>query len=202
MIDLKLIIHRCFKILNYHYYYENKYGIKAFNKYESKQPNILTSITIDPKDTFLSFDGLKDKYSLINTPLPKSPHVELMKRLQDNENYLQTEYIKRERNGSLDGRYGLIIRYHEIKYRRSINNIIKEKYEPPKIYQLNNRYYIYDGKHRIALCHILGKKCKCNCIDPTFFIKDKHTQKIYHMMKKRKEYMANIELLEKIFRNK
>jgi|LSQX01.1.fsa_nt_gb hypothetical protein len=38
-------------------------------------------------------------------------------------------------------------------------------YEPIVVYELDGKTYIFDGKHRAALCALLGKPVRCLKID-------------------------------------
>lgn len=197
--NIHSLIHRCCKIIGMHHYYENKYGIKEHNKQNFEYPREYDIKLVNPKEVYLGFDGLNDKYTLVGTPIEMSPHTELMRLIHDNKDIANSEYVIREKEGYLDGRYGISIPDHISKFHKAKNELMNGIYQPPIIYQINDKVYVFDGKHRLALCYILGLECKCICIDTECLRKDIHTQRLYNEMKKRNNYKKNIELLDKIW---
>lgn len=122
-----------------------------------------------PKDLFLGVDFLIDKYTLLKCPLENSPHLGLMKALRDDEELSQTEYIHRFESGTLDGRRGVphikdfsLYRTKFVQHMQEFNN---NSIEPVLVYKVKERYYVYDGKHRAALCTLMGEKIPCKLVD-------------------------------------
>ena len=64
-------------------YFENHYGVKTYNKVKFVlSPNMpCVTITINPQDVFLSYDALKDDYTYVDSPLTRSPHVDMIKKV-------------------------------------------------------------------------------------------------------------------------
>lgn len=151
--------------------YKNKYGIKAINPCcssvkELKQPEII----MDPSDLFLDVDYLTDEYTLLDKSILDSPHFLLMKALNEGTNIVTTEYYKRYSAGYLDERTAIISNKKKqqailstFEYRKKA--ILIEEYDPVSIYERHGKYYVYDGKHRAALCALLGKQVKCKKIE-------------------------------------
>lgn len=147
-------------------FYNGKYGIKNINLNQLVFPgqNVLDKIEISPNLLFMGPDFLKDKYTLLNTPLVESPHAQLMSLLYNGKNYSDSEYIKRYYYGYLDWRRGIkdidLNRFKK-KNKDIVESVLSGNYEPVKIYQVGESYYVFDGKHRAALCAVLGKNVKC-----------------------------------------
>ncbi len=196
--NIKLLVHRICKIFHIHIYYENKYGVKSFNKHASTKPINKKEVIVNPDEVLLGFDGLNNKSTLVGTPIPKSPHADLMRLLLKNKTILNSNYVTREENGSLDGRYGIRNNDHKKQFEKSYKQIMSDNYDPVLIYNIAGKYFAYDGKHRLALCSILGKKCRCEEINLSFFKKDKYTNNIYKRMCGKDKYSKNIKLLNEI----
>lgn len=198
-----LLLHRICKLLRFSFYYENSYGIKEFNKHAFKLKNkYSTEIYMKPDNILLGFDGLKDSYTLLGTPICHSPHYQLLKLLNENKKIDKCDYVKRENNGTLDGRNKLFVNNHEQKFEEMKRKVKDENYNPVLIYMVDNNYYVFDGKHRLAMCSLYGMECKCVCIDLIELIEDIHTRRLYEKMKRKKEYSKNIEFLNKILMRK
>ena len=197
--DKQLLLHRICKLFHIHHYYENEYGIKEHNKVAFEMKGTSIERVINPNTVYLGFDGLKDVYSLIGIPINKSPHYELMKLLENDKDICNSEYVQREKLGCLDGRYEIKPSNHVMTYKNAKQTIINKSYAPAIIYAINGKYYAFDGKHRLALCCLLGVPCKCKIIDYKILANDAHTQRLYQEMKKRDGYSKNLHLLEYIF---
>lgn len=147
-------------------FYDGKYGIKNINLNQLVFPGqtVLKEIEISPCLLRLGPDYLKDIYTLLDTPLVDSPHAELMSLLYNGKECDNSEYIKRYYYGYLDWRRGIkdIDPNRFMKKNKDIvYSVLSGNYEPVKIYHVGNFYYVYDGKHRAALCAVLGKDVKC-----------------------------------------
>ena len=132
-------------------------GAKAFNN-DSK-------LALSPKELYLGPDFLKDEYTLINKQLIDSPHYGLMLAIREKKDIRNTEYIRRFNLGELDWRHSRPMpknfEFYYKKYEDSMKAIIEGSYRPIIVYFQDNRYYIYDGKHRAALCALLGVTINC-----------------------------------------
>lgn len=165
---------RVFKKHNISMFVKTKVGIKNINMgcltHTVKfLPAIITEM--DPEKLYLGPDFLVDKYSLLDCPLLDSPHYSFIKAIQNQESIDETDYYKRYIRGTLDWRHCQLGRKNNdvffSKNEVSKIKIIEDNYEPVTVYLWNNIYYIFDGKHRAALCALLGKQVKCNIVSPS-----------------------------------
>lgn len=148
--------------------YRTSKGIKNFNLGFLSvlfNPNIYKELLIDSKDLYLGPDYLKDEYSLINLSINDSPHYKLMETLFNNEDVLETDYMFRKRNGTLDWRditpiSSSYINSIKNKFKQRLIDIETDCYDPIIVYEYKEKYYIFDGKHRAALCSYLKKPIK------------------------------------------
>lgn len=126
-------------------------------------------IVIAPQDLYLGPDYLVDKYTLLNCPIQKSPHYELMRTINENGNVRTTDYFQRYVNGCLDWRdvqnpktdtkLRFITKFHETK-----DEIVNGTYTPIKVCLVNKKYYICDGKHRAAMCALFHQSVSCELL--------------------------------------
>ncbi len=133
------------------------------------------AVEILSDELYLGYDYLRDDYTLLDTPIDKSPHYALMKCLYENDDLSNCDYIKRWLSGTLDWRYGykkpkdfsfFINRYKDAK-----KNIEKNQIKPIIAYKLGEKYYIYDGKHRAAMCAYNKIPVPCFVFDAEDIIK-------------------------------
>lgn len=197
---VKTVKQKWYRLVGKTKYFENECGIKAYNKpvfYLSG--SIPTKIMdLDPNDLFLGFDGLYDNYTLIDVPIGQSPHYELVRRLNDNLRIEDCDYLKREEKGTLDGRLGR--KTVNDDFSRLTNQFLNSKqaiesgnYAYPIVYQLNKRYYIMDGKHRAAVCKLLGVNVRCEVIDLVAIKSYPYLSGIYPIMRDNEDkYKKNI----------
>lgn len=164
-----------FKRLNLYRILKTRVGLKSINV---KMVQHLTKPINDdifyllPKDIFLGIDYLNDKYTLLKCPLENSPHVGFMKALRDNKELSQTDYIHRFELGTLDGRRGVphikdFSRYKS-KFAQRMLEFNKKSIEPVLVYKVADCYYVYDGKHRAALCTLMGENIPCKLVDAEY----------------------------------
>lgn len=149
------------------YVYETRVGIKGIYGVKSLPaiPLNTESFECKPGELFLGIDYLKDQYTLLGCTLLESPHFAFMKALLKHEDLSKTDYIYRCENGIIDGRVASL-NYSNFDY---FKKTFKEKYDainnnvvsPVYVYRINGKMYIYDGKHRAALCALLGKPIVC-----------------------------------------
>ena len=176
--------------------YKNKYGIKAINPCSSsiREPDTSERF-IDPALLYLDIDYLIDDYTLLDTAIPDSPHYGFMSALNGGKNIVETEYYTRYSNGYLDERTAILISKRKLESFLSTfecrkNEIANDEYNPVLVYERHGRLYIYDGKHRAAMCALLGKQVKCRFVE-NFLDYD-------GMVKRRVELMkANRDLFSK-----
>ena len=202
--DKHLLIHRICKLLNTSLYVENKYGIKVYNKPLSviSEQYLSEEITIDAASTFLGFDCLRNEYSLVNRSILLSPHYDLISKLYVGQNIDGSDYICRETEGCLDGRYGIVPANHSEAMNNAITSVESDNYSPAIIYDVCGKWYIFDGKHRLALCALLGLNCRCRTLSREFFLSDSYTLNVYKRMKHKLDYDLNTKLLDNILYQK
>lgn len=183
---------------------ETKVGIKmmnasSFRKTVNSEP--LGEIChTDGTDLYLGPDFLKDPYTLLNCPLIESPHFYFVKCLCEGDNPSDTDYIKRYYAGTLDGRIG----YHRIfdfsafyeKNKVCSEKILSGKVEPVKVYEWNGKKYIYDGKHRAALCMYYHMDIPYFLLDGKHFFGCITGCKLDIARKKEKMYSKHISFFE------
>ena len=187
-----------FRIVNTHV------GYKFINVLLIRSP-FLEELTgevhiLKPEQLFLSIDYLRDKYTLLDCNIKDSPHYGLMKALLEGDSISETDYIKRARKGTLDSRFlsGYVDEdyYRENFYRRK-NQIESGDQTPIKVFKVNDRYYIKDGKHRAALCSLLGFPIYGVELDPMGMFGGIGKQIITHM-DGRKSYSKHLLFYKKI----
>ena len=151
-------------------------------------------------------DNLKDKYSLLGTPVSKSPYIELMQFLNVSKDIKNIEYLERAKKGTLDIRCAKLI---DNQYVRSLYNkfesskLLIEKHicTPIKCVLVDNECYIADGKHTAALCKILD--ITPQCVDVTPLMYDSWFLWLYNkMQKKPNEFQKHLAFFGKIFKSK
>ena len=150
--------------------YENKQGLKQINPINVALLTRGERILIPYSKLYLGVDFLNDKKTLIDVPIVESPHYYLMKTLEINGDYKQTEYVQRMLRGCLDERYEIVSyylqkNYFQKAYEKSKRGVEEDTNTPVTVYAYNDKYYIYDGKHRAAICALLKKGVWCNVID-------------------------------------
>ena len=169
--------------------YQSKTGLKEINPvFENSDYSGSLIKEIDAKDLCLGIDFLKDSHSLIDVPIAESPHFGLVKALREGENWEKTEYVRRMLKGELDERYEILAFYLEKDYfpncyKRCMREIENNQEKPITVYRFNDRYYIHDGKHRAALCALLGLKVKCCILDIDNVCMEFNRKKVRHLMR-------------------
>lgn len=190
------------------YVYFSSVGIKHFN----------TPITKSAFDYFISEQGvfelpvaklligpdnLKDSYTLLGTPISDSPYNELMQSLNTGQDLHQTEYIGRVPSGILDNRRARPIDTHYLsslrqRFESQKALIQRDAYHPIKGVFVNGEYYIFDGKHRAALCAILHKTPRC--VDVNFLKYDSWCFWLHAKMQKQPDaYRKHLAYFGQIF---
>lgn len=173
--------------------FEDKYGVKYYNQLmKSTKYNVLDSLIVDYRELYLGFDGLNDKYTLVDVCIDQSPHYSLMKALDKGLPIIETDYYIRLKRGYLDSRRAIRInnKYTEMmngKFDVRKKQVLEDKYDHVQIYILNGKKYIADGKHRAALCAYLDVPVQCDVISKDF-LSDSYRQWMLMKMKDKREY--------------
>ena len=99
---------------------------------------------------------------MIDKPIKDSPHYRLIDCLYRGDDVSQCDYIQRWLAGTLDWRFGFKnprnYSFFVQRFEQARENLSKNQIKPIIIYKLGNKNYIYDGKHRAAMCaynHVL-----------------------------------------------
>lgn len=151
-----------YKKLHLFRFYFTNFGLKnigASQLIEATSFHGIEVIELQPNQLFLGPDFLKDQYSLLDRSIYQSPHYDFVRAQKNGNDLMSTEYIKRYIAGTLDWRRGTYkptdyIFFHN-QY-ETITTAIHDGVCPPVItYQMSERYYIFDGKHRAAICAML-----------------------------------------------
>lgn len=156
---------------------------------------------------FLPPDLLLDEYTLCGRPITESPHVGLMRWLDEGMIEDKPEYIRRQRCGTLDARPQadrspqVLMR----SFRRRVEQL--RGGGQFSIYAIHittrgqQQYVIGDGKHRAALAYHLGRtdQLQVNLISPQFS-NDPFFRKVYSAVLKRssRRYSINQEWIKSI----
>lgn len=170
--------------------YQSKTGLKEINPvFHKRDDSGAAECALSPNELYLGIDFLKDHYSLIDVPITESPHLGLMKELSEGGDGRACEYVRRMLGGSLDERYEIVAFYLDRNYFRNcfekrMREIESDNGECVVAYKHNDRYYIHDGKHRAALCALLGVDVKCKIIDFSAVCADFNSKKIAKLMKR------------------
>lgn len=195
------LVNKLFQIFHLTVYFENKYGIKSYNKIQFILTNkeTLPIVDINPNEVYLSFDALKDEYTYLDTPLSESPHVEMIAKLQKGEEIGDTSYVDGELKGSLDGRYELPNKSKLIQLHKQAAKSLSQK-GFPILYKLGSRYYVMDGKHRLASAFVRDEKCiRCVVVPLSTIAEHEYTQGIYKKMKTLgRSYRKNMDHIQHI----
>lgn len=146
---------------------ETKVGVKAFNRPFSSE--LLASFKVRtlgeaaPDNLLICMDFLKDQYTLLGVGIIKSPHFGLMSALMNKADLRQSDYVRRLEAGTLDGR--LPMRLSEqiaVSMRRRFSERLREVQSEGMrqvmVFCVSGNTYVADGKHRAALCALLGIK--------------------------------------------
>lgn len=151
--------------------YETSKGLKNINMGKVatlETPYVISHIILNSTELFLGPDFLKDQYTLLGKTILDSPHYQFMQAMLTNKPLEQTEYVKRWLTGTLDWRRSLPLKNQCERWKASFESKMKEvetgKYSEIWVYAVNGKYFIYDGKHRAALCAVLGKPIHCSVI--------------------------------------
>lgn len=188
--------------LNITIFKKTKYGIKNLNAgclTTYAHADVSDTISLSAEVLFLGPDFLKDKYTLIDRPLLESPHFMLVKTEIEKGNVAETDYYKRLIKGTLDWRYCFLkhkqLSGYYTKNEAMIERINSNDYKPAIVYKWKGHYYLFDGKHRAALCAALGKPIKCVVISP-FIALDGVWNKLFIIASKSKGFNKHVEFIK------
>ena len=155
---------------------------------------------ISPDELFLGHDYLKDRFTLLDTPIKESPHFDMMKKLYAGESISDCDYINRWVAGTLDWRHGFIkprnFDFFIQRFNLSKESIEKNEIKPVLVYKLNDRYYIYDGKHRAAMCAYNGLPVPCIIVDTAHMFSG-IWEEMFKKILNRKDYKKHTEFYKK-----
>jgi len=108
LFGFEIIANRLFRRFDISLLYENKYGIKCFNQLITSDsfPFYRSSSVFElpSEQLFVGFDGLKDKYTLINACIINSPHFDLVSCLSSENKVELSSYVQKAAKGTLDFR--------------------------------------------------------------------------------------------------
>lgn len=124
---------------------------------------------VSASELFLGPDFLRDDFTLLCTNILDSPHFSLMESLMYGKEIENTDYVRRLLSGKLDWRDCTIMpkdkEYFRKRFNKSFIEIKEDRYKPIIIYNQGKRSFIYDGKHRAALCCLLNVPVRCVVVD-------------------------------------
>lgn len=202
--QLRRIFNKAAKTMGISLLYHTSKGVKYLNplmrsmKLCGSEPFV-----IEPSQLFIGFDALKDQYTLVGVDLLHSPHYGLMEALESGKDPLATDYCKRYQNGTLDTRGPVpltkTVQDHFAQtFLKRKQEILAGDYEPVQVYRVGEKYYLSDGKHRAALCALLGKPIWCVEISPDY-LNDSFRRWMYDAMcRKPEQYQRNINLFRQL----
>ncbi len=176
-------------------------GVKGVYGISGGQPRICSPdiFYLEPSELYLGLDYLKDKYTLLGREIRQSPHYLFMKAIQNKMDLSQTDYIRRYESGTLDWRIGVpkhrSFKYYYTKYQereKELNNRVS----PVLVYKIDNNYYVFDGKHRAALCALNNIPIACQLVNVELFGGS------YELIKDDVEYSLHHQLHEKYYSSK
>lgn len=155
---------------------------------------------ISPDELFLGYDYLKDSFTLLDTPIKESPHFDMMKRLYKGESISDCDYINRWVAGTLDWRHGYIrpknYNFFIQRFNRSKEDIESNNIKPVTVYKLGEKYYIYDGKHRAAMCAYNKINIPCIVLDTEHMFSG-IWEELFKKILNRKDYKKHTEFYKK-----
>ncbi len=159
----------------------------------SVKVDINNVLLCSPKELYLGVDGLYDFYSHTGKAITSSPHYELMDACSKNK-LSESIYIHLENIGALDSRdsFRKKSEKHLAEFHKAKLEIENNTYNPVLFYVIDGNRYIYDGKHRAALCGYLGLKVKCVEINP-HIVCSKYYIHLYGDMEKYPERYSKLQ---------
>ncbi|HEU0008341.1 MAG TPA: hypothetical protein VFT34_00845 [Verrucomicrobiae bacterium] len=150
--------------------YSTTVGIKCTNPLiASSRLDGLTNpgvFELSPGELRLGFDGLRDEFTLLKMPIAESPHLDLFRRIDSGNDLHDSPYAVRLRSGTLDFRPPRRVGEKHLTARREKFFEVRQRiqagdYEPIKIIVVRGDHFTVDGKHRAAVCALLGRQVRC-----------------------------------------
>ncbi|MBU0477494.1 hypothetical protein KKC91_02870 [bacterium] len=130
----------------------------------------LSELGVDIKTLRVNPDFLNDKYTLTGIPILNSPYIELMHMFERRDDVRNSEYYIRALSGRLDLRRGvyLSVNYMQSMFEKCKKEIFLGKTLPITIFKSpDERWWVFDGKHKIAVMGILGiTDCFARIVSP------------------------------------
>ena len=196
------IFKRMCRYLNIYFYYENKYGLKSISKPANANRDFskYKRIKVDPINLRMGVDGLTDEYSYCGKQIVESPHYNLIVCCE-NGKIEKSDYMIREQKGCLDSRNFIFRTYktHMTHFNNAKTNMLANNTIPIIVYSINNKMYIYDGKHRAAL-YAYHKKTIDAIEIPAELIKSSYLCKLNELKQKFPDkYRMHSEILDYFF---
>ena len=164
-------LNRIARWLNLFWAFNCSVGIKQLNMSRLANPGRWTgrNCEMDSAQLLLGPDFLKDRYTLLGTSLADSPHYALVKTIAEGGCIEDTDYFHRFRSATLDWRLWQFSRCNSSRFVKSFekskSDILNDKYAPVIIYKVGKKNYVFDGKHRAAMCLLYGRQVKCIEVD-------------------------------------
>lgn len=207
--DIKNFIHfytwripeRFFKNHNISAFVATRYGIKNINMGCLTSYDIALGgemVELSPDSLFLGPDFLKDSYTLLNRRLLDSPHYSFIEAVNNRADLSSSDYYDRYIRGTLDWRHCLLRsknmkRFFDIN-EKSKQEIEKGDYKPVVVYYWKSRCYIFDGKHRAALCAFMNKPVRCIVV-PASVALDGVWARLFSIVKDSKMYSIHNDFI-------
>lgn len=155
-------------------------------------------VVLSPDSLFLGPDFLKDGFTLLNCRLLDSPHFSFIETVNKRANMLSSEYYERYITGTLDWRHCQLKSKRMAKFfeknEKSKKEIEMGNYKPVVVYYWKNRCYIYDGKHRAALCAFMNKPIRCMVV-PASVALDGVWARLFYIVKESELYSIHNEFI-------
>ncbi len=204
-----LLVHRACKILALTFFCETFTGIKLLGRRVSSKSSlpIIDTLVINPEIVFFFPDGLKNKYTLTSISMSSSPHLDLINKVFMGHRIIESEYIRREALGGLDGRFGLIVSKRSISnhVELTIKNraaLVNGSYKHPRLVCFEGKYYALDGKHRLAMAIYLNKVIECDIVSLKDLLRTNYVNGLLKKMQRRRSnYESCLVLLEEMERS-
>jgi len=191
MFDFRKYLSRIFKRSDLSGIYFNRQGIKCYNQLisSSQLQKFATGsqFVLSTSELHIGFDGLNDTTTLLDTPIASSPHFDLVQAIDQNEARVTCDYLRRIRQGTLDFRpknaFGADLENLKTKFFEMKRLSMANQIDAVKTFEIANKFYVIDGKHRAATCHLLGLDIACQDITPAIY--DSFYHWIYRKMKRK-----------------
>lgn len=198
------MIEKIFRKRNIIITYFTKVGLKNINMgsvAKMSSPYIIERKIIAPSDLYLGPDFLTDEFTLLGCSIVNSPHCEFVRSYVEGKNVLDTEYAQRWEAGTLDWRRPMPVSVSLDEWKKTaalrIKEITDDKYDTVKVYYHDGKYYVYDGKHRAALCAVMEKNVLCDVI-PTNYILGYYGGYMLDRVKNNAKYTKHRDFLGKM----